>query len=610
VPNYTVVCTFPQADYTLEDAQVSIPKPTVSCGAGVAVGAYSLGYTSSGGYRELWASSNSELMYSVGEKIIQYTSIVCDGNTIAPNSPARCGSVNIVAASSTLSCGDVPSSGTAGSPITPPTVKCGATDVTTGITWAPTGLNWATPAIGTYTGIKATATCGGTSQTANCSGDLVVSEASASTLECTGLAATGTAGTAVPWPTVKCNGESIGNTSITLAAVSGTFNRGNPAVGTYTVTAKVSAGACATLPAVTCGPITINPVKPTCTLPATTGTVGTAITVPANTVQCGGANVPANGYTWSSNPAGISWSSPALGEWTNIKATVSADGNCKGGVADCAGKFTVEAAVTPKVLTCTSVPTGSIEGKAITARPTISCNGTAVTSGITWASAPAIDWNNPATGNYTLTASASSGTCAGETITCSPALAVASALTCGTVPATGTAGGSATPPTVTCGTTPVTSGIAWKNGNTVFSWDPLPAAGEYSSINAGVSSGNCSGQTATCAGTLTVSPANACKYQGEWCNNVEVTYSTIVPITQSGNAAKCYFVSSISSVVQVYNDNQSKAPMINGVNITCGSTCSSLSLPEKADGGYYVYVGPYGMFNATTTGGAKPSNCQ
>jgi uncharacterized protein (TIGR02145 family) len=73
----------------------------------------------------------------------------------------------------TLTCGSVPDSGYEGIEINPPVLTCSY-----GTRGAPTWKNvpdWYNPAIGTYSNISVTATCGSVTREANCSGSLSVS---------------------------------------------------------------------------------------------------------------------------------------------------------------------------------------------------------------------------------------------------------------------------------------------------------------------------------------------------------------------------------------------------------------------------------------------------
>jgi len=73
-------------------------------------------------------------------------------------------------------------------------------------------------------------------------------------------------------------------------------------------------------------------------------------------------------------------------------------------------------------LTCGSVPTSGTEGTAITP-PTVTCNGTAVSSGLNWRNAP--NWTNPVAGSYNgISVSVDSGNCSGKTTTCGGILIV------------------------------------------------------------------------------------------------------------------------------------------------------------------------------------------
>ena len=80
------------ASYT---AGSSVPRPNVSCGAGVAVGAASFsigsaeieGWSSPGGTHELW---------NPGVRTAVLNSLVCNGSAVTPNPPVTCGSFEIV----------------------------------------------------------------------------------------------------------------------------------------------------------------------------------------------------------------------------------------------------------------------------------------------------------------------------------------------------------------------------------------------------------------------------------------------------------------------------------------------------------------------------------
>jgi len=74
----------------------------------------------------------------------------------------------------TLTCGSVPTSGFSGVAITPPALTCSRSSTLGTPTWT-NAPDWSSPARGTYHNISATATCGVTAKTANCSGTLNVS---------------------------------------------------------------------------------------------------------------------------------------------------------------------------------------------------------------------------------------------------------------------------------------------------------------------------------------------------------------------------------------------------------------------------------------------------
>jgi len=183
-------------------------------------------------------------------------------------------------------------------------------------------------------------------------------------------------------------------------------------------------------------------------------------------------------------------------------------------------------------LACASITATGTAGTAITA-PAVTCNGTTVSSGLSWTGAP--NWSNPAAGTYSgVSVAASSGNCSGKTATCSGTLTVAAPVTytlaCASVPATGTAGTAITAPAVTCNgsnstSTTVSSGLSWTSAP---NWSS-PVAGTYSGVSVSASSGNCSGETATCGGTLIIQGVvygSPVTYEGE-------TYQTVVIGTQT-----------------------------------------------------------------------------
>ena len=226
----------------------------------------------------------------------------------------------------------------------------------------------------------------------------------------------------------------------------------------------------------------------TCTGLAQTGVAGTEITRP--TVKCNDNNANA---TFASAP---SWTNPVAGTY-NVSATASCGGSSK--TASC-GTIVVSAAPTASTLTCTGLATTGVAGTAIT-QPTVKC-GTTTVSNPSFTGAPT--WNNPTANTYTVSANAT-GACT-QAATCGT-IKVNPKLTCGNPsPATATAGSAVTAPTVQCGSTNVTSGLSWSGAPTYWS---SPESGTYNNIKVTASSGDCSGQTATC-GSLTVGSKLTC----------------------------------------------------------------------------------------------------
>ncbi|MDR2581635.1 MAG: hypothetical protein LBC85_11685, partial [Fibromonadaceae bacterium] len=297
-------------------------------------------------------------------------------------------------------------------------------------------------------------------------------------LTCTGLASTGTTGTAITRPTVQCNGTNVSNPSFNSAP-----NWTTPVAGTFNVTTTANCGGSQTVP---CGSIVVSTPTTnqlTCTGLAATGIAGTAITQP--TVRCNN-NVVSNA-TFTSAPV---WANPVAGSF-NVIANASCGGSNT--TATCG-----TIAVSPRLTCGNPTPATVTAGTAVTP-PTVSCGTTAVTSGITWAGAPTY-WTNPAAGTYNnIRATATSGNCNGQTATCGT-LTVNARLTCASATSTITVGQIPPKPAVACGNQTLTSGITW--GPTSMN-TAATAAGTITNVTATASCGG-SNQTASCAGTITV----------------------------------------------------------------------------------------------------------
>jgi len=327
----------------------------------------------------------------------------------------------------------------------------------------------------------------------------------ATNLVCSGMPATGIVGTSINRPTITCNGATVSNTSGVTFTGGPTSWSNPPSAGTFNVSVTATTGTCNGKMA-TCGTLVISAATAnnlTCTGLASTGKAGTAITQP--TVLCGTSSTSA---TFTGAPT---WSNPNAGVYS-VTASASCGGSTK--TATC-GSISVYQ------LTCGAVPTTGTSGTAITA-PTVSCGtgstSSAVTSGITWTygstnalSGP--NWNNPAAGSYSsIRATAGSGNCSGLSATCSGTLTVTAPsssssspnLTCATVSQSITVGQTPTKPAVACGSTNLTSGITWSptsiNG-------AITTAQTITGVTVSASSGDCSGKTASCPGTITVTAA-------------------------------------------------------------------------------------------------------
>jgi hypothetical protein len=255
-----------------------------------------------------------------------YVEVPCTsggGNSSASRSSS--GGTTGASSSSTLTCiGNVPSTGTAGNAITPPTIRCGTTTVTSGITWAstPTNINWSNPVAGTYNSINATASCGNRNQTANCTGTLTVS--AAPTLTCVLQQTTGTAGKSIDTPVVKCGNDNIAFNSITWTNAP---NWNNPVAGNYNVSARATCNNTAST--VSCGSISVaaaplsssSVVRSSSSIAAGTSSSATSGVIRYSSLRAGDPGVQ-TGYAsryWDACKANCSWSGKAQALGSNTR---------------------------------------------------------------------------------------------------------------------------------------------------------------------------------------------------------------------------------------------------------------------------------------------------
>ena len=139
-----------------------------------------------------------------------------------------------------------------------------------------------------------------------------------------------------------------------------------------------------------------------CTMAATTGTVGVAIT-PVPVATCNGSTVTA-GLAWT--PANLT---PTIAGSLAVSVSASS-GVCSGMAAQC-GSVTVSA----PTLACTMTATTGTVGTTITPAPAVTCNGSTVTAGLAWTPASLIP---TAAGSVPVSVSASSGVCSGRAAQC------------------------------------------------------------------------------------------------------------------------------------------------------------------------------------------------
>jgi len=235
--------------------------------------------------------------------------------------------------SGTLTCTGLAQTGTAGSSISTPAVRCDNTTVSSGLTWT-SAPNWTNPTAGTFN-VSVTASCGGSNKTASC-GTIVVTSASSNSLTCTGLASTGTAGTAINQPTVRCGTSSVS------ATFTGAPSWSNPTAGNYTITA--SATCSGSTQQASCGSINISALPSssssspnlTCATVSQSITVGQTPSLPA--VGCGSTTLSASSVTFTPNIKNAITSAQTI---NNLQVSATCGGSTK--TANCPGTITVTA---------------------------------------------------------------------------------------------------------------------------------------------------------------------------------------------------------------------------------------------------------------------------
>jgi len=384
---------------------------------------------------------------------------------------------------------------------------------------------------------------------ANCGGS-----STTYTLTCGAVSGTGTAGTAITPPTVTCTPSTGSPSTVTtgLTWINEPTSWANPTAGTYSsISVSAGSGDCAGQSATCSGTLVVNPapIPPTltCTLPKTNVTIGENINAP--TLDCGNGTT-ATGQSFASSNGTIN----SISNWDNgnstyytIKpgtgTTTITVSNVKCGTTSMLGTTTC-GTITVNNPTCNNLPTTAVSGST-TITPSVSC-GTAGSATSQTFSTPnsACSWSGSvltrtSTGNCELRLASLS--CGGNSLGSPTSLDIecytgtsgtnknvsvtVNTLTCGSVPTTGTAGTAITPPTVQCNGTTVSSGLNWTNAP---NWSS-PTAGTYSNISVSASSGTCSGLTANCTGTLTVSAATTYTLT---CDDVSGTVTAGTSITQ------------------------------------------------------------------------------
>ena len=437
------------------------------------------------------SSSSSTIVPSSSSSVVVLSSssaavVLSSSSAVVPSSSSATPSSS--SAALPLTCGTVPTSPAyATLPITPPSLTCGNGRTATEIGWLGSpAINWNNPKDGTYSDIRVMANCGtATDLIASCPGTLTVQPMISCSMAGTGYVES----SAIAPPVIAC---SDGTEPFDIVFSGSLPDWDNPAAGSYEVLAEADCGQ-GSLPKISCGAFTVNPVTLACGSVSASIYEGLEISPPTLTCSHGTLGTPA----WTNEP---DWSSPEVGTYTNISVTADC-GSVSGLTASCSGTLTVE-----PVLTCGSVPASGVSGVEI-ATPVLNCKNEETASDIIW-SANAPNWSEPASGTYSnISVTATCGT-ATKTANCSGTLTVAPiTLICGTMPASGISDVAIAPPILTCNNGETPANAVWSES--APDWNE-PVHGTYSDISTTADCGTSNGLTATCNGTLAVTATLTC----------------------------------------------------------------------------------------------------
>ena len=259
------------------------------------------------------SSSSVVVAQSSSSVIVAHSSSSAEyepSSSSAEAEPSSSSSVPVSSSSAEpLACGSVPASGYATLPITPPALTCGNKVTATSIRWLGSpAINWNNPSGGIYSDISVMANCGtATNLMASCPGTLTVQPM----ISCS-MANTGYEGVAIAQPVIACTD---GSDPLDIVLSGYLPNWDNPVIGSYAVLAEANCGQ-GTLPTISCGTLTVNPVTLTCGSVPVSGIEGIGINPPALTCSRGTRGTP----DWTNAP---DWSNPAYGTYSDISATVT-----------------------------------------------------------------------------------------------------------------------------------------------------------------------------------------------------------------------------------------------------------------------------------------------
>jgi hypothetical protein len=413
-----------------------------------------------------------------------------------------------------------------------------------------------------------------------------VSSSSSVSLICSGLASSGTEGTAINPPALTCSNTGIPPLNATVSW-NPPINWENPEYGTFNnITATADCGT---------GPVTSNSCGNLAVASNTNLSCVVSGKVRANTAipEINRALICSNGVTATNvTYSGINWNNPNPGVYGSIVVT-----------ADCADRTDLQAncdgTITAVGLTCTNNAPYVKPGESIPigSQPTLICSDNTAASSVNWTRSWGANWqipiNEPAGTQYSISATATCGE-SPELVSNLPAncgTVTVAGITCTPVSPTVSKGSTVSAPTLACNNGANATGISYSGSTPPFTASQV--VGTQYNLSGTANCGNAtylSGISFSCP-AITVADLPLCQFQQSWCP--ETDWETGIkwgeyPGSGPARNGNCYFW--------------------DGPNY---SGCNSCTM-NQGDGGYYVYFNSASNNDSWNFYGAKakPLTCQ